>query len=127
MGAKENRQTVERLLKAVNTKDYGAIEEVATTDFVQEWPQSGERIRGAANARAINENYPAEQFPTLELKRVLVGEDFGVGEAKLDYAGKIYYGVTIFELKDGKVVRETDYFAEPFEAPEWRSKWVEKM
>jgi ketosteroid isomerase-like protein len=86
MGAKENRQTVERLLKAVNTKDYGAIEEVATTDFVQEWPQSGERIRGAANARAINENYPAEQFPTLELKRVLVGEDFGVGEAKLDYA-----------------------------------------
>jgi ketosteroid isomerase-like protein len=127
MGAKENRQTVERLLKAVNMKDYGAIEEVATTDFVQEWPQSGERIRGAANARAINENYPVEQFPTLELKRVLVGEDFGVGEVKLDYAGKIFHGVTILEFKDGKVVRQTDYFAEPFEAPEWRSKWVEKM
>jgi len=24
------------------------------------------------------------------------------------------------------VVEHTDFFADPFEAPEWRSKWVEK-
>ncbi len=33
--------------------------EMAADDIVQEWPQSGERIRGRDNIRAVNENYPA--------------------------------------------------------------------
>jgi hypothetical protein len=36
--------------------------------------------------------------------------------------------VSIIETgADGKIVRQTDYFANPFEAPAWRSKWVERM
>jgi hypothetical protein len=27
----------------------------------------------------------------------------------------------------GKVAHETQYFADPFEAPAWRSQWVVKM
>jgi hypothetical protein len=31
------------------------------------------------------------------------------------------------ELQENdKVVHETQYFAQPFEAPAWRSQWVEK-
>jgi hypothetical protein len=33
----------------------------------------------------------------------------------------------VLELRDGKVVKETDYYAQPFEAPEWRARWVERM
>ena len=29
------------------------------------------------------------------------------------------------EFQVGKVVRETQYFAEPFEPPAWRARWVE--
>jgi hypothetical protein len=29
------------------------------------------------------------------------------------------------EFRNGKVVRETQYFADPFEAPAWRSQWVQ--
>jgi hypothetical protein len=29
------------------------------------------------------------------------------------------------EFSSGKVAHETQYFAEPFEAPAWRSQWVE--
>ncbi|MDQ3603773.1 MAG: hypothetical protein M3385_07930 [Actinomycetota bacterium] len=35
--------------------------------------------------------------------------------------------VLIFELRDGKMWRDRWYFAEPFEAPEWRAQWVERM
>jgi hypothetical protein len=35
--------------------------------------------------------------------------------------------VVIIELKDGKMFRDTRYFAEPFEAPEWRAQGVERM
>jgi hypothetical protein len=29
------------------------------------------------------------------------------------------------EFRDGKVAHETQYFADPFDAPAWRSQWVE--
>jgi len=29
------------------------------------------------------------------------------------------------EFRDGKVARETQYFADPFEPPAWRTQWVE--
>jgi hypothetical protein len=35
--------------------------------------------------------------------------------------------VSVIELHDGKVVKETDYFAQPFQAPQWRAQWVERM
>jgi hypothetical protein len=31
------------------------------------------------------------------------------------------------EFRQGKVIRETDYFGEPFTPPEYRSEWVELM
>jgi hypothetical protein len=33
----------------------------------------------------------------------------------------------IVEFRDGKIWRDTRYYAEPFEAPEWRAQWVEQM
>ena len=33
--------------------------------------------------------------------------------------------VSIVEIKDGKVIRETTYWAPPFEAPAWRRPWVQ--
>src|SRR5277367_4303020 len=31
--------------------------------------------------------------------------------------------VSIMEFRDGKVARETQYYADPFEAPAWRARW----
>jgi hypothetical protein len=33
----------------------------------------------------------------------------------------------IVEFRDGKIWRDTRYYAQPFEAPEWRAQWVEHM
>jgi hypothetical protein len=34
---------------------------------------------------------------------------------------------SIMEFKDNKVAHETLYFGDPFEPPEWRSQWVERI
>ena len=34
-------------------------------------------------------------------------------------------GEKLMELRDGLVWRETVYWAEPFTAPDWRSRWVD--
>ena len=90
-----------------------------------EYPQSGERMRGRANIRAVEQNYP--ELPKVTIRRKLVVGDLALVESDLDYQGKPYQEVSIFEFGDGKIVRLTQYFPEPFDAPESRARWVEKM
>src|SRR5204863_7379370 len=54
----DNRTTVEQFLQAMGTNDVEAQERLLSDDIVEEYPQSGERIRGKDNRRAIIENYP---------------------------------------------------------------------
>ena len=98
-------------------------------DYVMEMPQSGERIRGRENMRAFQEAFPSDSAPPkIRIRRVLVRDGLWVVESVVDYGGgQVMDGVAILELKDGKVWRDTRYFAEPFEAPKWRSQWVERM
>jgi hypothetical protein len=105
--------------------------EMAADDIVQEWPQSGERIRGRDNIAAVNKNYPASTgtTPKMELRRLLKPGEAWVIEGTVDYGdGTQVSAVSIIETgADGKVIRQTDYFANPFDAPAWRSRWVERM
>jgi SnoaL-like protein len=98
-------------------------------DYVMEMPQSGERFVGRENMRAFQESFPDNaDKPTIRIRRVLVGEGLWVAESVVDYGGgQVLHGAAILELKDGKVWRDTRYFAEPFEAPGWRAHLVERM
>jgi SnoaL-like protein len=98
-------------------------------DYVMEMPQSGERFVGRENLRAFQEAFPDNaDKPTIRIRRVLVGEGLWVAESVVDYGGgQVLHGAAILELKDGKVWRDTRYFAEPFEAPGWRAHLVERM
>jgi hypothetical protein len=63
----------------------------------------------------------------MRFRRTLAGGDLAVLEIDLTYSdGSRYLGVSVVEFRDGKVARETDYFAQPFQAPQWRAQWVER-
>ena len=118
---------------ALRTGDFEKMQELtqtyATDDFVQEWPQSGERLTKEATLR-MNEKYQEKTgtSPTFTYKRMLGGGDIFVIEGTIDYGDGVpvsYVGVG--ELRDGKVSKMTEYFANPFEAPAWRADYVEKM
>jgi hypothetical protein len=98
-------------------------------DYLMEMPQSGERFRGREKVRAFQESFTEHSAPPkIRIRRVLVGEGSWVVESVVDYGeGRVMHGVAILELKDGRVWRDRRYFAEPFEAPEWRAQLVERM
>jgi hypothetical protein len=123
--SQEGANVVERYWNALRDNDMGAGAELFAEDAIQEWPQSGERIVGRDNIMAINENYPG--LPKATIRRIVGRDDLWVSEVTLDYGGDRYEAVSIFEVKGGKISRETDYFAAPFEAPEWRAQWAERM
>ena len=91
-------------------------------DAVLEFPQSGERFEGMENFREWRSNYPAET--TFELREVRGRDDFWVSELLVSYdGGDPHFGVSILELRDGKIARESIYVAEGWEPPEWRARW----
>jgi ketosteroid isomerase-like protein len=117
----------EAVWKALEAGDWHAAADLLHDDYVQEWPQSGERIVGRDNALAINKNFPGG-LPKMSFRRTVGAGDLAVLETELRYAdGSVYQGISVLELREGKVLRETDYFAQPFEAPQWRAQWVERM
>ena len=76
--------------------------------------------------RKINQHFPGG-LPAMRFRRTLADGDLAVLELELTYAdGSRYLGMSVLELRDGKVVKETDYFAQPFQAPQWRAQWVER-
>jgi SnoaL-like protein len=119
------RADLERHWQAAGADDQPGTHDIYHEDCVVEWPQSGERIRGRANLQALRENYPAKL--EFSVRRILGGGDLWITEYEISYDGNPVHVVSIMEFREGKVRRETHYFADPFEPPDWRSAWVERM
>ena len=94
-------------------------------DAVLEYPQSGERTRGRRNIQGQRASQPNKKRFTI--RRIIGSGDLWVTEFILTYDGKPSYTVSIMEFSGEKIVRETQYFADPFVAPESRAQWVERM
>ena len=119
----------EAALKSGDFAQVSALaQEYATDDFVQEWPQSGERMTKAAAVRGRAYPEMSGTSPKMTYKRMLGSEDMFVVEGTIDYGDGVPVSyVGIGELRDGKVARMTEYFANPFEAPAWRADFTERM
>lgn len=129
-----NQELVERVkaaMKSGKMADLGRLlTESATDDYVQEWPQSGERIVGRDGVIKLNEGYSqmTGTEPKMTFRRLLTGGEIAVVEGTIDYGDGVPVSyVSIVELRDGKIAKSTDYFANPFEAPVWRADMVERM
>jgi ketosteroid isomerase-like protein len=118
-------QIVEALWDAFDRFDFDAAGTLLHDDFVCEWPQSGERIRGRENFVAINQYYPGQWRCTIQ--RILVCADEVVTETQVRDGDEQYTAISFFTLAGGKIVHVREYWPDPYPAPEWRAQWVERM
>jgi hypothetical protein len=121
----ETRAKLERHWDTAGNRDQEAAHDIYHEDCVVEWPQSGERVRGKADLQALRTAYPAQL--EFNVRRILGGGDLWITEYRISYDGAPVHVVSIMEFRDGLVARETHYFADPFEPPDWRARWVELM
>lgn len=124
MGEQEIRAALDLHWAASESGDYESEHEIYREDAVLDYPQSGERIHGRRNIKASRGGHPARR--RFEIHRISGSGDLWVTEYVIVYDDRPYYTVSIMEFDDGKVAHETQYFADPFQAPAWRSRWVEK-
>ena len=106
--------------------DADAEHDIYADDAICEYPQSGERIIGRVNLQALRSHHPGKPSG-FNVRRILGKGDLWITEYIITYQGRPTFTVSIMEFRDGKVIHETQYFADPFEAPDWRSQWVQRI
>lgn len=106
--------------------DQDAEHDIYDDDSIIDYPQSGERIIGRHNIQALRSHHP-EKPSGFKIRRILGSGNLWVTEYVITYNGRPVDTVSIMEFRAGKVVHETQYFADPFEAPAWRAQWVKRM
>jgi hypothetical protein len=141
------RALVERFADVMNRAAWDELGHVLTEDVVEEYPQSGEVMRGLRNVRAVREQYPGgvprdvidptttlvsateQQWvmtPMFTLVRVEGTGDVVTAVFRTSYPDGTEWCVTnLFEVRGSKIARNTALFAPVFEAPEWRAPYVE--
>src|SRR5512140_3675402 len=121
MRDQEIRAALDQHWVASDANDFETEHRIYLEDAVLEYPQSGERTRARSNIQNQRASQPNKK--RFWIRRILGGGDLWVTEFILTYDGKPSYTVSIMEFKGDKVARETQYFADPFVAPEWRAQW----
>jgi len=119
------RAALDQHWAASNANDFETEHRIYHEDAVLEYPQSGERIRGRQNIQITRSIQPNKKCFTVH--RIIGSGDLWVTEFILSYDGKPSYTVSIMEFGGNEVKRETQYFADPFEASPARAQYVERM
>ena len=106
--------------------DRATLDAVFAPDYVEEYPQSGERIEGRDTVRALLDAFPDGTRPqSIGSRRITRTPDGFVGEYELDYgAGGLYRVVGIYSVSDGLIIHGREYFAAPFEPAPWRAPFL---
>ena len=88
--------------------------------------QSGERIAGRASIVASRAAYPGRPA-AFAVERISGSGDAWTAELVLRFEGEDpHFVAAILELRDGRVVREALYIAEPWDPPAYRASWVSR-
>jgi hypothetical protein len=125
MGDDDVRAALRRHWAASDADDFDAEHEIYREDAVLEYPQSGERIRGRHNIQASRTAQPNSKRFTV--RRMVGAGDLWVTELVMTYDNQPFHVVSIMEFDGAVVVRETQYFSDPFEPGPSRAQWVEPM
>jgi hypothetical protein len=119
------RARIQQHWEASERGDGDAEHAIYAVDAILDYPQSGERFRGRSKMQAQRGGHPAERHFTI--RRILGGGEVWVSECVITYDGVPTYSVSVMEISDGLVRHETQYFADPFDAPAGRAALAEPI
>jgi hypothetical protein len=145
----DHRAIIEKYGRALSERRFDLLAEVLADDYVEEYPQSGEMVRGRDNVIAIIQNYPGRDpdaalgdvstlsvkagdayravAPTFTVVRVEGAGDSGVSTIRATYPDHSrWWIVGLYTLRGDRLGSNRTFFAPDFPAPDWRAKWVQR-
>ncbi len=121
----EKRRAIEQHWAASEAGDSELEHRLYAEDAILDYPQSGERFVGRSTIAEQRSGNPADRH--FRLRRVLGTGSVWVSECVITYDDVPSISVSIMEFGDDFVAHETQYFADPFEAPAARARLAQRM
>jgi ketosteroid isomerase-like protein len=122
------KEIVAELWRRMEARDWDGVGDLVADDFVLDWPESRERIRGRDNFVELNRNYP--EGWSIEVLQIVTEGDRVVSEVRVPHGELgLHYASSFFEVEGGRLARGREYWSRELdeEPPAWRSKWVERL
>jgi hypothetical protein len=123
----EHERVLRPYIDALARHDVDGLAAAWAPDYEETYPQSGERIVGRENARAVFTGLPVVPTVVGPVRLTSCGRVLAMAEVLLDYDGSPSWLVAAYEIHDGRMHRETAYFASQFDVPAWRAELVERF
>ena len=142
----DNHRVAEQYAKAVQDQDLELLGGLMHEEIVVHYPQSGETFRGRDIVGKMLANFagglgeadlesvkgsadtiitPSTQ-PFLSPTVTVFGGDRFVIEGVASYSdGSVFQLVSLIRIQERRVIEDTQYFASPFDPPDWRKEYAE--
>jgi len=120
-------ELVREFWKLMMTNDFRSVGSALSDDFVLDYPQSNERIRGRDNFARMNEEYPAHGRWRFIVNRI-VGDDMeAVSDVSVTDGVQKARVISFFSVEDGKIAKMVEFWPDDYPAPDNRQHLVEKL
>lgn len=120
-------EIVHAFWKRMESNDFHWAAELLADDFVLDWPQSDERIRGRAAFAAVNSEYPSHGRWQFGVNRVVGDDEEAVSDVSVTDGVQRARAISFFTVRDGRIVAMTEFWPESYDPPANRSHLVERM
>jgi ketosteroid isomerase-like protein len=131
-GIKSAEQCVREFWRIMASNDFSAVKALLSDEFVLDWPQSNERIRGADNFVRMNAEYPAYgrwRFDVMRLITAARGDHAGevVTQVAITDGQQSALAISFFQVSGGKISQIVEFWPESYPAPANRAHLTEPI
>lgn len=109
------------------SNDFASVSSVLAEDFILEWPQSKERIRGSKNFAQMNSEYPAHGPWQFRIVRVIANDSEGVSEVEVTDGIQHGRAISFFTIAGSKITKIVEFWPDPYPPSVRRAHLVELM
>jgi len=109
------------------TNDFRSVGVVLSEDFVLDWPQSNERIRGSERFARMNEEYPAHGRWSFKVNRIVGGDSEAVSDVSVTDGTQNTQAISFFSIAGGKITHIVEFWPDPYPAPSNRKHLAEPI
>jgi ketosteroid isomerase-like protein len=120
-------EVVRRYWALMASNDFATVGAVLADDFVLEWPQSNERIRGRERFARMNAEYPAHGRWTFTIERLVGDGNEAVSDVRVSDGVLDARAISFFTVVEGRIARLVEYWPDPYPAPPNRAHLVEPI
>jgi predicted SnoaL-like aldol condensation-catalyzing enzyme len=114
-----------RLWHAFEGRDWEGAAALLHDEFVAEWPLSNERFVGRERFIEVNRTYPGDWH--ISILRVVAEGDSVVTHVCVVIGDEVDQAISFFDLKNGLIVKEVDWWPLPYDPPTWRHGLAEPI